>query len=134
MSQIVAIVIDSSIYIDWLKRRENFIPLLMPFLSRNELLICGIIRFEVLRGIIHEGERARMDEMFSLALDIELSPAFWDRAWKLAWKLDRIGHVLPISDICIAQLALNRDATLVTTDTHFSRIPGLKCSTKLPRL
>jgi predicted nucleic acid-binding protein len=67
------IIVDSSIYIDWLKRRENFIAGLLSYLAKDELLVCGIIRFEVLRGIIHAGQRNQMAELFSLAIDIPLS-------------------------------------------------------------
>jgi len=126
------IVVDSGTYIDWLKRRVDMIPLLMPHLLSDELLICGIIRFEVLRGVVQSGQRSRMDELFSLAIEVPLTPEFWDGAWELAWKLDRKGVVLPLSDVCIAHLALSHEAQVISNDHHFTRIPGLKLSRSLP--
>jgi predicted nucleic acid-binding protein len=128
----VYVIVDSSIYINWLKKRENVVHRLMPVLKRDELLTCGIIKTEVLRGIVHEGQRGRMEELFSMATDVHLDTPFWDNAWKLAWKLDRRGIVLPISDICIAQIALSMNAYIVTTDAHYGRILGVKCGATMP--
>ena len=125
------VVIDSSVYIDWLKRREQFVPLLMPMLKREALLVCGLIRCEVLRGIRDPAQQSRMDDCFSLAVDIPLDGTYWDGVWQLGWKMDRRGIVLSLTDLCIAHLAMSQNATLITTDRHFSAIAGLKTLPKL---
>lgn len=125
----MAVLIDSSIYIDWLRRRVNIVSATRAFLANSELLSCGIIRMEVLRGIPHPGQRARMQEFFSITQDVVMDAGFWDGAWMLAWTLDRKGIVLPLTDLCIAHAAMVHDAELVSADPHFRRIPGLKLRT-----
>jgi predicted nucleic acid-binding protein len=128
----VRVVVDSCVYIDWLKRRDPFVPLLMPYLKREALLVCGLIRCEVLRGIRDPALQSRMNEFFSLAVDIPTDGTCWDGVWPLGWKLDRQGMVLPMTDLCIAHIAMTQSATLITTDQHFAKIPGLKTRSNLP--
>ena len=44
-------LVDSTIYIDLLRRGEDIPFVLRPFLLSEQLFICGVIRAEVLRGI-----------------------------------------------------------------------------------
>jgi len=104
----------------------------MPFLKREALLVCGLIRCEVLRGIRDPVQQSRMNEFFSLAVDIPLDELFWDGVWQFGWKMDRRGSVLPLTDLCIAHIAMAQNATLITTDQHFAKIPGLKTRSNLP--
>ena len=55
----------------------------------------------------------------------------WERATQLAWSLDRQGVVLPAQDLLIAACALHANATVLTADAHFSRIPGLRVIDRL---
>lgn len=126
------VVIDSSVYIDWLKRKQPFVSRLRPFLERDALLTSGVIRCEVLRGIIQEAERSRMEELFALSVEVAADHAFWDGVWQLGWKMDRKGIVLPLTDLSIAFMAIRHDATLITLDKHFARIPGLNVAPRLP--
>jgi predicted nucleic acid-binding protein len=106
--------------------------MLMPYLKRDALLVCGLIRGEVLRGIRDVRQQANMAEFFTLAVNIQLDDVVWDGAWKLGWSLDRRGNVLPFTDLCIAHMAIMHHATLITRDRHFAGIAGLKMMKSLP--
>jgi predicted nucleic acid-binding protein len=41
-------------------------------------------------------------------------------------KLRSLGQTIPVNDAWIAAVALSHNATVVTTDSHFHRIDGLK--------
>jgi predicted nucleic acid-binding protein len=49
----------------------------------------------------------------------------------LAWELDREGEVLPLTDVAIAACAKRVGATVITTDLHFAKVPGLKVRAEL---
>ena len=127
-----ALVVDSSVYIHWLKQRTDFVSMLYPWISEGLLYQCGIIRTEVLRGIKDPKQRQQMSTVFEVACEVQLIPAFWDGVVALAWSLDRQGVIVPLPDLAIAQCALDRDATLVSLDEHFRYVPGLKWNRTLP--
>jgi predicted nucleic acid-binding protein len=55
----------------------------------------------------------------------------WADAEDLAWRLDRHGTTLPLTDIVIAACALRIDATVLTFDHHFEVIPDLRYTDRI---
>ncbi len=100
--------------------------LLASSLTTGELLTCGIVRIEVLRGVIKPKAKAELTHFFDIMLEIPLTAALLGDATELAWTLDRQGQVLPVSDLIIAKCAKRAGATVITEDPHFRQIPGLK--------
>jgi predicted nucleic acid-binding protein len=125
-------LVDSTIYIDLLRRGEDIPFILRPSLVGGQLFTCGVIRAEVLRGIRTIGVRDELSEMFDLMVDVPTDGVIWRKVAELAWSLDRRGVLLPLTDIAIACCALAVDTVVVTTDPHFSQIPGLRVKRSLP--
>jgi predicted nucleic acid-binding protein len=126
------ILVDSTVYIDLLRQRQDPRAALAQLLRNGGLGCCEIVRLEVLRGIIAPAFRAEMEAFFDLVPALPLSPAVWRRALDLGWSLDRKGEVLPLTDLLIAACALQHGAALVSNDRHFTRIPNLKLWKNLP--
>jgi predicted nucleic acid-binding protein len=118
-------LVDSTVYIDLLRRGEDVPFLLKPALLGGQLLVCGVVRLEVLRGIRSVVVRDELSELFDLMTDVPTDARVWRKATDLAWTLDRRGAVLPLTDLVIASCALVFGATVVTNDPHFWQIPGL---------
>ncbi|MBC7368007.1 MAG: PIN domain-containing protein [Undibacterium sp.] len=95
-------------------------------LKRGELVACGVVRAEVLRGVVSVGARERMELLLAAMHEAPMGPAIWNEVAELAWELDRRGEVLPLTDIAIAEYAREAGATMITTDPHFKKVPGLK--------
>jgi predicted nucleic acid-binding protein len=93
---------------------------------------CGIVRAEVLRGIVADAARREMKLLFAHIPDVAMTPDVWDTIADLAWQLDRAGRVLPLTDIAIAACARRAGATLITHDGHFAQIPALRILRDLP--
>ena len=91
-------------------------------LSGGQLLVCGVVRPEVLRGIRSVVVRDELSELFDLMTDVPTDMRVWRKATDLAWTLDRRGAVLPLTDLLIASCALVAGATVVTNDPHFWQI------------
>ncbi len=126
-------LIDSTVFIAWIRAGQNPIRRLAPWLRASALVGCGIVRAEVLRGMIAEPARDEMALLFEHIPDIALSAEAWTETAALAWRLDRAGRVLPLPDLAIAVCAQRAKATLVTRDCHFRDIPGLVLRDDLPR-
>ncbi len=119
-------LVDSTIYIDLLRRGEDILYVLKPSLLSGQLFVCGVIRMEVLRGIRSRGMRDELSDFFDLMTEVPTDTRIWREATNLAWTLDRRRVVLPLTDLVIASCALAVRTAVVTTDPHFWRIPGLK--------
>jgi len=126
------IFIDSSIYVDWLRARVEMGRLLEPWLQTRSIATCGVVRAEVVRGILTPAQRERVQEFFDLVEDVPTDGKTWREVTDLAWGLDRRGIVVPLTDLVIANCAQRAGATLISTTAHFSRIPGLAVARTLP--
>jgi predicted nucleic acid-binding protein len=118
-------LVDSTIYIDLLRRGEDIPFVLRASLLSGQLFVCGVIRAEVLRGIRAIEMRNELSELFDLMVEIPTDARLWRKVTDLAWNLDRRGTILPLTNLVIASCALVVDTSVVTTDPHFSQIPGL---------
>jgi len=125
-------MIDSSTYIDWMRSGRNPVRILRPFVQAGLLVSCGLVRVEVVRGIVKPAVKAEMDGLFDAIREVPATPALWSRVSELAWRLDRKGIVLPVSDLIIGECAIFENATLVSSDAHFTEIPDLKLAEALP--
>jgi predicted nucleic acid-binding protein len=81
---------------------------------------------EELRGLKHKAARERMAEFMSCMLYVPTPKGLWERAADLAWKMDRQGQTMQVTDLLIATCALEAQAAVLTLDSDFSRVPGLR--------
>lgn len=57
---------------------------------------------------------------------LEMTRELWISAGQLSATLRKNGHILPLSDIIIATLAMNHGCSVLTVDRHFALIAGLE--------
>ncbi len=119
------VLVDSSYWIRLVGLHRNPFEELASHADDFEFAINGIIWAEVIRGRADPALRAHFEEGFSTMVFLNLSAGSWQRAAKLAWQLDRAGHVIGLPDLAIATSALENDAAVLTFDRHFQSIPGL---------
>jgi predicted nucleic acid-binding protein len=128
----MALIVDSAIYIEHLRGSRDIRGALKPFVRSGELYNCGVVRAEVLRGIKNPRFRLEMEAFFDVVPEIPTDAKMWRQVSALAWQLDRNGSTLPLADLVIACCALRIDAAVITTDGHFSAVPGLRVRPDLP--
>jgi len=73
-----------------------------------------------------------MEAFFEVTPEIPKAANLWRDAAGLAWRLDRAGKILPLTDITTAACAMRVDAMVISPDTHFSQIEGLRWRQDLP--
>lgn len=125
-------LVDSTLYIDLLRSRQDPVQALRPWLLHEEVLCCGVIRCEVLRGVVSRKIHERLRDLFEAMTTVDIDNAMWNEAADFAWTLDRRGIVLPLTDLVIACCAMRAGAIVVSSDEHFKQIPDLVVSTALP--
>lgn len=122
----VEILVDSNVYIDLMKRRLDPIRVLGEWAGSSELVTCGMVRLEVLRGLKNPKALQRISSFMDIMINVRTDTAFWPEATDLAWNLDRQGNVIPGTDIVIAACAMQISAAVLTSDAHFHAIEGLQ--------
>ncbi len=119
------VLVDSSFYIGMARQGKNPLPLLTYLAVDRDLAICGVIRAEVGRGIRLSKVREAFHGFWDVMINIPTDDKLWLEAEDLAWKLDRSGKILPLTDIVIACCAMRLGATILTHDHHFLEIPSI---------
>jgi len=122
----IEILVDSNVYIDLLKRRLDPATIIGNWAGNRELVICGMVRLEVLRGLKNPRAYQRISDFMNVMINVPTPVGFWTEASELAWKLDRKGKVIPGTDIIIAASAMSLKAAVLTSDAHFKYVDGLE--------
>ena len=122
---------DSNFFINSARRRSDPFVELAAHMGEWEFVTCGVVVAEVTRGRSDPHVLRKFRERFAVMVYLPTTNAVWERVAQLAWTLDRKGTVLQLSDLVIAATALEADATVLTFDAHFQKIPGLRVISQL---
>lgn len=119
------ILVDSSIYIRLMRQRLDPVAVLFEHYDTVNLVTCGMVRVEVLRGMREPIPRDRLAAFMSVMQYVPADDRLWQEATDLAWQIDRAGKTIQATDVLIAACALRRGAAVLTLDSDFQRVPGL---------
>ncbi len=120
------VLIDSNVYISLLNFKGDPRPYLAKWAGKRNLVICGMVRLEVLRGIRSEKSLRGLTAFMDVMVNVPASPQLWTEAIALARQMDKKGFVISATDAVIAASALKIGAVVMSADAHFSRIDGLE--------
>ncbi len=121
------IIADSDSWIDfWKHPASKMAGTLERLIDSRRVLLVGIVLAELQRGFRDDRERRRMIDMLEGLPYLEMRWETWQRAGVIAKELDAKGLSIPITDACLAAVALEGDHGILTRDQHFRRIPGLR--------
>ena len=128
------VLVDSCVFITLLKTRRDPGEELMGRLDLTDLVTCGMVRLEVIRGLATVRACQRMNAFFDVMQNVTTDNALWEEACELGWQVTRKGNNMPAQDIIIAACALRAGAAVLTHDGHFDSIPGLRVIHSLEEL
>lgn len=120
------VMVDSNVLIDLIRHNGDPAPHLLCWAGNRKLVTCGMVRVEVLRGIISPKAHRSTSMFFDAMINVPTTDLLWHEAAELAWELDCKGIVIPGADVVIAACALRIGSAILTTDRHFDRIDGLE--------
>ena len=127
-------MVDSSVLIGLLRQGRDPAQELASRARQMDLATCGMVRLEVLRGVVRPSARKAMEGFLDVMCNVPSDNRLWEEAAQLAWELDRKGRVLPSQDIFIAACARRIGAAVLSHDAHFSEIPDLTVLTSIDDL
>lgn len=119
------VLIDTCVWIEYFRRKES--PLsekVKALISSGRAANCGIILYELSQGLKSKEENEILDGLMALPY-FDITQDLWVKSGNLTNKLNKQGITIPMSDILIAAIALNKDLSVFTIDKHFNAIPGL---------
>jgi len=119
------LMVDSSYWITMSRQGYDPIAHLAGAAQGRDLAICGVIRCEVARGVVHEPALQRLRRFWDVMLNVPADNRIWEATEALLWRMDRAGRPIPLPGALIACCALRIQAAVLTYDRHFHSIPGL---------
>ena len=122
------VLVDSNVYIGLLRAKKDVVATLYQWeeLYGVNLVICGMVRLEVLRGMKSLKAFQSISSLMDVMINVPADNRLWTEATELGWNLDRNGGTIPGADIVIAASALRSGSIVMTSDAHFSKIEGLQ--------
>lgn len=125
------VLADSSFYIGLMRQGQDPLRALALAAATRDLVICGIVRCEVGRALRPMERLQRFQRFWNVMINVPTDNQLWAAVEETAWKLDRKGVVLPLTDLVIACCAQRSGAVVLTYDHHFSQIPGVRAVSRL---
>jgi predicted nucleic acid-binding protein len=126
------VLVDSCFYIDRWRSGADPFDELGEHTIECDFFTCGVVKMEILRGIKDKAMHRRVAELLGCMLYVPTQNALWERAERLAWELDRRGRFMQVTDLIVAACALEVDAAVLTLDSDFARVPGLRVLSSFP--
>ncbi len=126
----IAYLIDSDIFIDYLNGKNEAVQLLSHFISDESAASSIIVYAEVYEGLVRSARAdaylAAFNDVLAVISVLGLDMRIAEHFARLRSFLRRGGQMISDHDLWIAATALTHDLTVVSRDQHFSRIPDLK--------
>jgi len=126
-------LLDSTTFSDLMRKEPHVEAQLAALDPTDKVVICTTVRGEILYGLERLPVGRRRDTLvkqaaplFATILCEPVSEAAGDAYAKLKRRQEQHGLALDENDLWIAATASALGATLVTRDTDFERIPGLR--------
>lgn len=121
------VIADTSVWIPFFNRPDSPEKATLDLLiDADEVALVGVVLAELLQGCRTQSERNLLSDALLALPYYEVSQSTWLRAGDVSATLLRKGITMPLSDLIIAALAIERDSHIYSLDTHFKKIPGLQ--------
>ncbi len=122
------IVVDSSVWIEWLAGSDLAGVLNDLFPSANQCIVPTLVQFEVVKWLRRGADEDRADAFLAYSLECQVAPLTTDIALTAAAL--SVWHKLAMADAIVLATAREADASLLTCDAHFKDIEGVQYISK----
>ena len=122
-----SIVVDASVWIHFIREPDSPLGAQLERLLHGErALVTFLTLAEVLQGARSEEEFEEAREIFRDIPRAGEEETDWVEAARMAFRLRRRGFTLLLPDCHVAAVCLRLRAPLLTLDSDFDRVPGLR--------
>ena len=122
------ILADTNVFVDfWANPDEDTIRVF----ESEEVVICGVVRAELLHGAVSEKDFNRISTLLSAFEEQPFEVKDWQMLGSNLYKLRTGGITVPISDAIIATISIKHGIPVWTRDKHFSMIQNVLSELKL---
>jgi predicted nucleic acid-binding protein len=125
------VLVDSSYYIRLARAGRDPLRELAVIAAQRDLVICGVVRCEVARGLRSKSVLESFHRAWSVMRYVPTDNRLWADVEETLWGLDRRGTVLPLTDVVIACCARRVEGLVLTYDRHFDAIPGIRAVSEI---
>jgi predicted nucleic acid-binding protein len=120
------VIADTSVWNPFFNRPDSPEKAALDLLiDADEIALVGVVLAELLQGCRTQSERDSLSDALLALPYYEVTQSIWLQTGDLSAALLRRGVTLPLSDLIIAALAIERDCRVYSLDVHFKKIPGL---------
>ncbi len=120
------ILIDTSAWVEFFRGTSKIADTVAKLIETGRASICGVITYELMQGAKSQEESAHLSEVLSALHYIEMTSKLWIKAGNISAGLRAKGITLTMSDLIIGAIASELRLEVLTLDTHFTSIPGIK--------
>lgn len=116
------VLADTNVFIDfWNNPTEE----LTKRFEQEEIVICGVVRAELLHGAVSDKDFAEITVMLEAFDEMSFDNDDWQTLGNNLYKLRKSGLTVPFSDAVIATLAIKYSIPVWTGDKHFTLIQNV---------
>ena len=120
------VIVDTSVWIEFLRNADsNITSHLKQLLRSGKVAITGMILAEILQGIKNPKEADTVKKSLESLPFIEMQKEMWQLAGETSALLRKKGVKIPLSDIIIGIIAVEKKYEIYTLDSHFEKIPDV---------
>ena len=120
------IIVDTSIWIEYFRNNQKYVPFIEDNLNLENVLISGLIISELLHGVKSKKEYTLLLESISAVPYAECVYEDWLKTGEILYDLKKKGITVPLTDVLISLIAIRSDASILTLDKHFHSIDMIK--------
>ena len=125
------VLADSSFYIRSLRERRDPLKELALAAATRDVAICGVVRCEVGRALRDKAMLECFHKAWDVMVNVPTDNRLWEEAERTLWELDRRGCILSLTDAVIGCCAKRIGAVVLTHDSDFDLIPGVRAVSRL---
>ena len=110
---------DTNVFIKYWEERDGSAEELEKMFSEEEIVVCGVVRAELLHGAVSDKHLKSMSAMLDAFEEADLEKADWQFLGENMYRLRTHGVTVPLADVIIATVAIKNRITVWTHDNHF---------------
>ena len=120
------VIFDNSVWIEYFREKEKVADYIERELMEGRVYMVGPVVSELLQGVMNSADYNELRDCIDAVPFVESSLNDWKKAGKISGELRKDGLTIPLTDIFIAAVAINREMKVYSFDVHFKEIPGVK--------